>query len=68
MYEFLRVLGCQFFAHDLSMAEELPAKPPAVLPPMDKTVKPLYEYRDNNEYIPTKYAVRCLQLWVSRIC
>ena len=62
VYEFLRVLGCQFLAHDLTMAEELPATPPAVLPSMDKTVKPLYEYRDNNEYIPTKF-----QVWAGKV-
>lgn len=55
VYEFLRSLGCRFLAHDLTMAEELPAKPPSILPQIDMTVSPLFEYRDNNEYVASKY-------------
>ena len=57
VYEFLRELGCKFFAHDLTMAEELPSKPPSMLPQIDKTYTPLYEYRDNNEWIATENRV-----------
>jgi hypothetical protein len=32
------------------MAEELPEAPPTALPSLDLTYKPLYEYRDNNEW------------------
>jgi hypothetical protein len=49
VYDFLRVLGCEFLAYDYTMAEECP-HPPASLPSIDRTYHPLYEYRDNNEW------------------
>merc|ERR1712166_57397 len=56
VYELLRVLGCEFLAHDFSIAEELPTIPPTALPQIDRTYQPLYEYRDNNEYVATRYS------------
>jgi hypothetical protein len=49
VYDFLRELGCSFLAFDYTMEEECPS-PPASLPTIDRTYRPLYEYRDNNEW------------------
>ena len=50
VYDFLRLLGCEFYAPDLSMGEEMPATPIVIPQPLDVRYEPQLEYRDTVQW------------------